>query len=60
MKKILAVLLVVMSMSCQPVWARETEAQFDDRMARLEDGIRRWHPEVIWVDVQDLQTITLQ
>lgn len=60
MKKLMAMMfLITQLISCQPAMARETEAQFDDRMEELEYGIRAYHPEVIWVDVQDVYTVML-
>ena len=60
MKKLMLMMLVISQlMGCQPVMAHQSEKEFDADMERIEDGIRRWHPEVIWVDVQDVYTITL-
>ena len=46
------VLFLVMLLIATPAFAHKTEREFDEEMLRLDNMIKKYHPEVIWVDCE--------
>ena len=59
MKILVLVVMVMQLMGCDPVWAHRTEKEFDSDMEYMANQIRVLHPEVIWVDVENMEVVKL-